>query len=184
VVMVLAPYFGQLSGRIGQRSLLVPGGLIYAASGIYFIAVVTVEPHGTREMLPGALLAVMTTEPAWVEHLLPGALVAGLGVAMVIPQLASAAVQGLPADQFGAGAAVNQAIRQFGATFGVALTVALLGTVTPGNVLGKFHDVWWMLTICGVLTSAAALALPKATRATVAPAPLLDPTTEPIGEAA
>mgnify|MGYP001072792888 CR=1 FL=1 len=62
--------------------------------------------------------------------------------------------------------------------------MALLGTVTPGNVLDKFHDVWWMLTICGVLTSAAALALPKAARATVTPAPLLDPSTEPIGEAA
>ena len=165
VVIVLAPYFGQLAGRVGQRTLLVPGGLIYAASGIYFIAVVTVEPHWTREMLPGALLA-------------------GLGVSLVIPHLTSAAVQGLPPDQFGAGSSVNQAIRQFGATFGVALTVALLGTVTAANALDKFHDVWWMLTICGVLTSAAALALPKVARATVTPAPLLDPTTEPIGEAA
>jgi hypothetical protein len=79
---------------------------------------------------------------------------------------------------------VNQAIRQLGATFGVALTVALLGTVTAANALDKFHDVWWMLTICGVLTSAAALALPKVAHATVTPAPLLDPTNEPIGEAA
>ena len=165
VVMVLAPYFGRLAGRVGQRTLLVPGGLIYAASGVYFIAAVTVEPHWTREMLPGALLA-------------------GLGVSLVIPHLTSAAVQGLPADQFGAGSAVNQAIRQFGATFGVALTVALLGAVTPDNVLGKFQDVWWMLAICGVLTSAAAMALPKLARATVTPAPLLDPSSRPVGEAA
>ncbi|MFL6024906.1 MAG: DHA2 family efflux MFS transporter permease subunit [Marmoricola sp.] len=165
VVMVLAPYFGQLAGRVGQRSLLVPGGLIYAASGLYFITVVTVEPHWTREMLPGALLA-------------------GLGVSLVIPHLTSAAVQGLPVDQFGAGAAVNQAIRQLGATFGVALTVAMLGTVTPANVLDRFHDVWWMLVVSGVVTSAASLALPKVTRT---PAPvILDPapTAEPVGEAA
>ncbi|RNL78447.1 DHA2 family efflux MFS transporter permease subunit [Nocardioides marmorisolisilvae] len=165
VVMILAPYFGQLAGRIGQRSLLVPGGLIYASSGIYFILVVTVEPHWTREMLPGALLA-------------------GLGVSLVIPHLTSAAVQGLPADRFGAGSAVNQAIRQLGATFGVALTVALLGNLTPETVLDKFHDVWWMLVISGVVTSAAALALPKVARA-AAPATLdPTPTTEPIGEAA
>ena len=63
--------------------------------------------------------------------MLPGALLAGLGVALVIPHLTSAAVQGLPTDQFGAGSAVNQAIRQLGATFGVALTVALLGTRPP-----------------------------------------------------
>jgi EmrB/QacA subfamily drug resistance transporter len=141
VVMVLAPYFGRLAGRVGQRALLVPGGLVYAASG-------------------GWLLAVMDTEPAWVEHLLPGALLGGLGVALVIPHLVSAAVQGLPPDQFGAGSAVNQAIRQFGATFGVALTVALLGTLTPLNALDHFQRVWWMLLACGVLTSAAALALP------------------------
>jgi EmrB/QacA subfamily drug resistance transporter len=165
VVMVLAPYFGQLAGRVGQRTLLVPGGLIYAASGVWFISVVTTDPHWTREMLPGALLA-------------------GLGVSLVIPHLTSAAVQGLPADQFGAGSAVNQATRQLGATFGVALTVALLGNLTPATVLDKFHSVWWMLTICGVLTSAAALALPKVQRVR---APVtLDPTpaNEPIGEAA
>lgn len=162
VVMVLAPYFGRLAGRVGQRALLVPGGLVYAVSG-------------------GWLLAVMDTEPAWVAHLLPGALLGGLGVAMVIPHLTSAAVQGLPPDRFGVGSAVNQAIRQFGATFGVALTVALLGSVTPVNALEHFQRVWWLLLVCGVLTSAAALALPR-TAVAIAPVPDLD--VDPVGEAA
>jgi EmrB/QacA subfamily drug resistance transporter len=163
VVMVLAPYFGRLAGRVGQRALLVPGGLVYAASGAW-------------------LLAVMDTRPAWVEHLLPGALLGGLGVALVIPHLTSAAVQGLPPDSFGAGSAVNQAIRQFGATFGVALTVALLGTVTPLNALDHFHRVWWMLLACGVLTSVAALALPRRHAAVAGPTTDLD--VAPVGEAA
>jgi EmrB/QacA subfamily drug resistance transporter len=160
VVIVLAPMFGRLAGRIGQRTLLVPGGIVYAVSAVWF-------------------LAVMTTEPDWAAHVLPGQLLGGLGVAMVIPHLTSAAVQGLPPDAFGAGSAVNQATRQFGATFGVALTVALLGTVTPLNALDHFQRIWWMLVICGVLTSAAALALPRK-----APAPelALEPLT--IGEAA
>jgi EmrB/QacA subfamily drug resistance transporter len=162
VVMVLAPYLGRLAGRIGQRSLLVPGGIVYAASGIWFLATITVQPHWAREALPGSLLA-------------------GLGVSLVIPHLTSAAVQGLPPDQFGAGSAVNQAIRQFGATFGVALTVALLGSMTPLTALAHFHRVWWMLVICGVLTSVAALALPKAR---VALAPTVDIAPAPIGEAA
>jgi EmrB/QacA subfamily drug resistance transporter len=146
VVMVLAPVFGRMAARVGQRTLLVPGGIVYAASGAWF-------------------LWAVDTRPAYAAHLLPGSLLAGLGVAMVIPHLTSAAVQGLPADAFGAGSAVNQAIRQFGATFGVALTVALLGTVTPLNVLDHFQRIWWMLLTCGLLTSVAALALPRTARA-------------------
>ncbi|MFL6159850.1 MAG: DHA2 family efflux MFS transporter permease subunit [Marmoricola sp.] len=162
VVMVLAPQLGRLAGRVGQRTLLVPGGLVYAAGAVW-------------------MLARLGTTPHYASHLLPGSLLTGLGVAMVIPHLTSAAVQGLPADAFGTGSAVNQAIRQFGATFGVALTVALLGTVTPLNALEHFQRVWWMLVICGVLTSAAALALPRKEKA-----PLLVPdlSAAAVGEAA
>jgi MFS family permease len=153
VVLVLAPLLGGVAGRFGQRALLVPGGLVYAASG-------------------ALLLVLVGTEPAWATSLLPVSLLAGLGVSLVIPHLTSAAVQGLPPDEFGAGSAVNQAIRQFGATFGVALTVALLGTVTPLNALDHFQRVWWMLLVCGVLTSAAALPLPRRARpAEPVPAP-------------
>ncbi len=155
VVLVLAPQLGRVAARFGQRALLVPGGLVYAASG-------------------ALLLARVDTEPAWVAHMLPVSLLAGLGVSLVIPHLTSAAVQGLPPDEFGAGSAVNQAIRQFGATFGVALTVALLGTVTPLNALDHFQRVWWLLLACGVLTSAAALALPRRARPTE---PVLTPAT-------
>jgi EmrB/QacA subfamily drug resistance transporter len=162
VVMVLAPWFGQLAGRVGQRALLVPGGLVYTASSIWF-------------------LAVMTTEPHWAAHVLPGSLLGGLGVAMVIPHLTSAAVQGLPTDQFGVGSAVNQAIRQLGATFGVALTVALIGTPTALTVLDHFQRVWWLMAVCGVLTSVASLALPARSRQH---APAITPTPEPMGEAA
>lgn len=146
MVILLAPPLGRLAGRIGQRTLLVPGGLVWAASGVW-------------------MLSALGTEPHWATDLLPGSLLAGVGVAMVIPHLTSAAVQGLPADAFGTGSAVNQAIRQFGATFGVALTVALLGTVTPVNALDHFQRIWWMLLITGVLTSIAALALPRKVRA-------------------
>ncbi|RNM16370.1 DHA2 family efflux MFS transporter permease subunit [Nocardioides pocheonensis] len=146
VVMVLAPVFGRIAARIGQRRLLVPGGLVYAASGLFLV---------TR----------VGADPSWATTLLPGGLIAGLGVALVIPQLASAAVQGLPPDEFGAGSAVNQAIRQFGATFGVALVVALLGTLTPADAVDHFERVWWLLVASGVLTSVAALALPRTARA-------------------
>jgi len=146
VVMVLAPLFGRVAARYGQRALLLPGGLVYAASG-------------------ALLLTRLGEDPAYASQVLPASLLAGLGVALVIPQLTSDAVQGLPPDEFAAGAAVNQAIRQLGATFGVALTVALLGTLAPTTTADDFLGVWGMLTVCGVLTSAAALPLPRRHRA-------------------
>ncbi|MCZ4500330.1 MAG: putative drug resistance transporter [Marmoricola sp.] len=163
VVMLLAPQTGKLAGRLGQRTLLIPGGLVYAASGTWSLTMLGSQSH-------------------YVTHLLPGSLLGGLGVSLVLPHLTSAAVQGLSSDAFGAGSAVNQAIRQFGATFGVALTVALLGTVTPLNVLDHFQRIWWMLVICGVLTSAAALALPRKARTVVPAAALVG--TAAVGEIA
>lgn len=149
VVVALAPRMGALAGRFGQRALLVPGGIIWAASGAWFQVAMSTTPHYLSAMLPGSLLG-------------------GLGVSFVIPQLVSAATQGLPPDERGAGSAVNQAIRQLGATFGVALTVALLGNLAAADPLTRFHHVWWLLVVCGALTSLASLALPR--RASVASA--------------
>lgn len=146
LVMILAPQLGRVAARYGQRALLIPGGVVYATSGAF-------------------LLISLDTAPHWVSHMLPASLLSAVGVSMVVPHLTSAAVQGLPPDEFGAGSAVNQAIRQFGATFGVALTVALLGAVTPQNAVDHFQRVWWMLVASGALTSLAAVALPRRPRA-------------------
>jgi MFS family permease len=152
---------GRVARRYGQRALLVPGGLVYAASG-------------------GVLLSSLGATPHWATDLLPASLMSGIGVAMVLPHLTSAAVQGLPPDEFGAGSAVNQAIRQLGATFGVALTVALLGSVAPEDAVAVFRRVWWLLVASGLLTSLAALWLPRPVRQGHHPAGLpADADTEP-----
>ncbi|MGY2876483.1 EmrB/QacA subfamily drug resistance transporter [Marmoricola sp. URHA0025 HA25] len=145
LVMILAPQLGRVAARFGQRALLIPGGLVYATSGAFLLTSLDDAPH-------------------WVDHMLPASLLSAVGVSMVVPHLTSAAVQSLPRDGFGAGSAVNQAIRQLAATFGVALTVALLGVVTPQNAVDHFQRVWWMLLASGVLTSLAALALPRRQR--------------------
>lgn len=146
VVVLLAPRMGGLATRFGQRALLVPGGLVYAASGVWLMTTMTTTPHYVTDMLPAGLLA-------------------GLGVSLVMPQLISAAVQHLPADERAVGSGINQALRQFGATFGVALTVALLGAFTASDALTHFHHVWLLLVVSGVGSTAAAVALPRPVRA-------------------
>ena len=106
IVAVTAPMFGRLAGRIGQRRLLVPGGLIWAAGGRGSCCC------GRR---PRPTTSPSTCRPASAPR---------SASRSCLPQLSSVAVQGLPADQFGAGSAVVQAVRYVGSTLGVALVVA------------------------------------------------------------
>lgn len=134
IVAATAPLFGKLAGRIGQRPLLVPGGVLWATGGIY-------------------LIARTTTFPDYLGVYLPAVVCTGLGVALCLPQLSSAAVQGLPPDQFGSGSAVGQALRNLGSTFGVALVIAFTTGLTAADSLDGFHHVWWLLAICGLTVS-------------------------------
>ena len=133
IVAVTAPIFGRLAARVGQRRLLVPGGLIWALGG-------------------ALLLARATTTPHYLTVYLPSGICTAVGVSLVLPQLSSVAVQGLPADQFGAGAAVVQAVRYLGSTLGVALVVAFTSGVT-GDALDGFQQLWWLLIACGIAVS-------------------------------
>ena len=149
MVVLVAPRAGRLAGRIGQRPILLAGGLLYASSGLY-------------------RLVMLGPEVAYLRDYLPSMVLSGLGVGCVFPQLSSVVAQALPANRRGVGGASLQAIRQFGGTFGVALTIALLATSSGAAALGGYDRIWWLIAIGGVVTSA--LTLPLRT-AVVASAP-------------
>ena len=143
LVAVLAPRFGSLAGRIGQRPILVAGGLSYAVGAGYRIVMLDAVPDYLVDYLPSMLLT-------------------GVGVACVFPQLSSVVAQALPANRIGIGGASLQALRQFGGTFGVALTIALLGAPDGlDDALARYDQVWWAIAIGGLVT--AALVLPMRT---------------------
>ena len=142
IVACTAPFFGKLAGRIGQRALLIPGGMLWAAGGVYLISRASVTPDYLGVYLPTVGMT-------------------GLGVSLVLPQMSSAAVQGLPPDSFGTGSAVNQAIRNLGGTFGVALVVAFTAGSTPANALDSFHRVWMILVVSGVAVTLFATRLTR-----------------------
>src|SRR5262249_17626970 len=135
VVFVLAPPFGRLAGRIGQRPLLIPGGVISAAAALF-------------------LLSRVDAAPAYLAVWLPFTLVSGVGVSMVLPLLTSAAVAGLPSDRFATGSAVNAALRNLGQTLGVAIFVAVAGRTTAGELLAHHRLAWWLVAAAGVAVSA------------------------------
>ena len=175
VVFLLAPQFGRLAGRIGQRPILIPGGVISAAAALF-------------------LLSRVDSAPGYLAVWLPSVLLSGMGVSMVLPQLTSAAVAGLPPDRFATGSAVNAALRALGQTLGVAVFVAVVGRAAPGELLAHHRLAWWLVAAAGVAVTATSWWLPRlgsATRAverglrgTVPRAASLSPLTLVAGEPA
>ena len=150
LVAVLAPRLGSLAGRIGQRPILVAGGLLYAAGGAY-------------------RLALLDADPDYLVDYLPSMLLTGAGVACVFPQLSSVVAQALPAGRIGIGGASLQAGRQLGGTFGVALAIAFVaGATGVDEALAAFDRIWWAIVVGGVSTFVLCAALTP--RARTAPA--------------
>jgi EmrB/QacA subfamily drug resistance transporter len=144
LVAMLAPFMGRLAGRVGQRPLLLVGGVLYALGGTW-------------------RLVMLGPESNYVIEYLPSMLFTGFGVALCLPQLSSVVGQALPPNRHGVGSAVNQAFRQFGGTFGVALTIGFLADPTGiADALSRFDRVWWVIIIGGL--SVTLLALPLRTR--------------------
>lgn len=139
-----------MAGTIGQRPLLIAGGLTFAVGGVW-------------------RAVALSGEPSYLVDYLPSMLFTGLGVALCLPQLSSVVAQSLPPNRFGVGGGVNQAIRQFGGTLGVALTIAFVGRPESiADALSNFDRVWWLLIIGGVATTATSI--PLATRRSPIPA--------------
>lgn len=143
-VAVLAPRMGTLAGRIGQRPILLVGGVAYAAGGAYRLLVLGAEQRYFLDYFPSMILT-------------------GIGVACCLPQLSSVVAQALPPNRIGIGGASLQAVRQFGGTFGVALAVAFIGAPAGlDEALAAFGRVWWIIVVGGLATSA--LVVPMRTR--------------------
>jgi uncharacterized membrane protein YeiB len=107
----------------------------------------------------GALLLVLVAgpQPQFLAVWLPAMLLIGLGVALVLPVLGSAAVQELPPAKLAVGSGVNQAIRQFATVLGVSLVFALLGRA-PDTVT-VFDRVFMLMITGGVLVSLIGLGI-------------------------
>ncbi|HUC00730.1 MAG TPA: DHA2 family efflux MFS transporter permease subunit [Solirubrobacterales bacterium] len=143
---------GRLGGRIGQRPIIVAGGLLFAASFAW-------------------LLLTVTPDSAYLTSYLPGNLIGGAGVGMVLGTLPAAATASLPPSRFATGTAVFSMARQLGVAIGVAVLVALIDG--SSNLLSGLERGWWLSLGAGV--AAAALAVAIAPLRSRAPKPIAAP---------
>jgi EmrB/QacA subfamily drug resistance transporter len=112
---------GRVAAKYGHKIVLTIGCLIFSLSSIWYLFAITATPD-------------------YLWACLPGQLISGVGVGLVMPSLSGAAVHDLPQKDYAIGSAINQAIRQVGTVFGVALTVAFL--VKADLVLDDFHHLY------------------------------------------
>ncbi|TQS46324.1 DHA2 family efflux MFS transporter permease subunit [Cryptosporangium phraense] len=103
--MLVAPLAGPLSDRIGGRPLLVVGLLLQAA-GLGWLAL---------NMSPDT--AYSTQWPAFV--------ISGIGMALFFVPIANVVLGSVPAGDTGVASGANNAIREIGGVFGVAVLAAV-----------------------------------------------------------
>lgn len=138
LVVPVAIVAGRRATRIGHRSLLVAGSILYAAGGLWLY-----------------LLAGNT--PNFLGIWLPAMVLTGTAVGMVLPSLSGAAVARLAPERFGVGSAVNQSVRQIGAVLGVSATVAFVGHNTPQ--LADFQQLYRAHIGLAILTALICLSV-------------------------
>ena len=108
----------------------------------------------------GVWLWRVGADPAYASEMLPGQLLTGAGVGLTLPTLAGAATASLPPARFATGSAVFTMSRQLGFVLGVAILVAVLGSVDAGgDPVAPFHAAWTFMVIAALCGGTAALAI-------------------------
>ncbi|HEX5191013.1 MAG TPA: DHA2 family efflux MFS transporter permease subunit [Streptosporangiaceae bacterium] len=161
----IAPVAGTLSDRIGGRPLLAIG-LGMQAIGI------------------GWLAAISSPTVAYAA-LVPAFVVAGTGMSLFFAPVANMVLGSVRRDQEGIASGANNAIRELGGVFGIAVLGAVFaaqgGYTSGASFVSGMSSAVWVGAAAVAAAGAAALALPRLRRA--APASN-GPAGEPVPELA
>jgi EmrB/QacA subfamily drug resistance transporter len=161
----VAPIAGLLAGRVGSRPILAPG-LALMALGLAWLAAV-----------------ISPTVP--YAAVVPAFVVSGVGMGLFFAPIANVVLSAVRPDEEGKASGANNAIREIGGVFGVAVLASVFSAngsyaSAQAYVDGLIPAVWVGAAIVGV-AAVVALAIPgrvtSARRATAprpAPTPVLE----------
>jgi EmrB/QacA subfamily drug resistance transporter len=117
LIILVAPWAGKLSDKVGSRWFIGAGLVLVSISLVLF--------------------AQLDAGSTFVD-ILPGLLAGGLGMALAMTPTTAAAMGAVPVDQAGVGSGVLNSARQVGGSLGIAVMGALVAsrTTTPPTVEG------------------------------------------------
>jgi EmrB/QacA subfamily drug resistance transporter len=141
MIVSVAPVAGRLSDRFGPR-WLIAGGLTIVAASLYSFSGIATD-SGYLDLLPGFMLL-------------------GIGIAMTMSPMTSAAMNAVPVQKAGVASGVLSMFRMVGGSLGVAVTGAIfqarVGTSFETASPQQFVDaLGFAMTVCAAvaLTGAA-----------------------------
>ncbi|MCH5674019.1 MFS transporter [Streptomyces gilvus] len=147
--LLIAPVAGALADRFGTRPFLLIG-LLLQAVGLALLAW-QVEPgvHYGQLVLP--------------------LIIAGIGISMVFPSVANAVTSSVPLGEAGVAAGVNNALRELGGVFGVAVAALVFtrygGYGSPASFLDGCAPALWVSAGAAGAGALVAAFAPSRTRA-------------------
>jgi EmrB/QacA subfamily drug resistance transporter len=116
MIVGVAPVAGRLSDRYGPR-WLIAGGLVIVAASLFSFSRIAVD-SGYLDLLPGFMLL-------------------GIGIAMTMSPMTSAAMNAVPVQKAGIASGVLSMFRMVGGSLGVAIT----GAIFQGLVSSKLDSL-------------------------------------------
>jgi EmrB/QacA subfamily drug resistance transporter len=165
--MLVAPIAGVLSDRFGNRPFMV-AGLLLQAAGLGWVATVVKPGMGYGDLVGGLI-------------------VAGIGIAMCFPTVAGAVVASVPLEDTGVAAGTNNALREVGGVFGIAIAAAVFagngGYASPASFIDGFKPALYVSAALAASGLIAALLAPGRPR-TQTTTTIIAPATVAAGETA
>ena len=151
--MIISPWAGAISDRIGRRPIMVTG-LVLQALGFAWVA------------------ARGSLRTSWVE-LAVALLVAGVGISMALPTVPTAVLNAVPATRLGTASGINYMAQRFGTVFAIAIGSAVFSAHghlgSPAAVTAGFRPALWSIVVFAAAAAVAALAIPAPPRRASAP---------------
>jgi EmrB/QacA subfamily drug resistance transporter len=150
----VAPIAGALSDRIGGRPLMAVG-LAMQAIGLGWLAMISspTVPYG---------------------DLVPAFVISGIGMALFFAPVANVVLSSVRREEEGKASGTNNAIRELGGVFGVAVLASVFshygGYETPATFVDGLVPAVWVGAAVVAAGAAAALVIPRRRRAEVASA--------------
>jgi EmrB/QacA subfamily drug resistance transporter len=119
VIMIVAPLAGRLTDRIGPKWPIVVG-LTLAAGALYWQSLLTID--------------------SGYGHLLPGFVVMGVGIALTMSPMSTAAMNSVQETKAGGASGILSMSRMVGGTFGVAAVGAVFQSISDSKLDSKLAD--------------------------------------------